>query len=189
MWPRTATSAISAAILASTPNPWMRLLATCSFSTTNVVLQIFGLTNAWKYTTNNLDGVAWQGTNYSDSGWLGSGPGNLYVENNTLVPARNTPLPGTPMSLPPTYYFRTHFNFSGNSAGVTLSFSNYIDDGAVFYLNGFEIQRVRMPASPASITYSTLTTASPPSGDATSPDLFTISGDLTTNLVSGEDRK
>src|SRR6266852_4574374 len=105
---------------------------------------------------------------------------------NALVSPRNTPLPGVSGALPPTYYFRSHFTFTNRTAGVSLLFSNFIDDGAVFYLNGIEIQRVRMPAAPTVITYTTLTTTFPCTGDATCPDVFTISGDLITNLVTGD---
>jgi hypothetical protein len=88
----------------------------------------------------------------------------------------------------PTYYFRTHFTFSGTPAGKILNFSNYVDDGAVFYLNGGEIQRLRMPAAPAVITYTTLTTGGACGvSEAICPDLFSISGSLVANnLRSGD---
>src|SRR6185436_8154115 len=94
---------------------------------------------------------------------------------------------------PRTYYFRTRFNFTGSTAGASLLFSNYVDDGAVFYLNGAEIYRLRVPAAPAAIAYSTAANASPCAGTAqagdaasTCPDVFVISGNLLTNLVQGE---
>src|SRR6185295_1318599 len=71
---------------------------------------IFGITNSWKYNqTQNLDGVAWKDPGYNDSGWP-SGPALLYSETNTAVSPRNTMLTLGRT----TYYFRTHFNFSGN---------------------------------------------------------------------------
>lgn len=153
---------------------------------------VFGLTNSWTYTTNNLDGVNWKAPNYDDSGWLGSGPGLLHTEGNTAVAPRNTLMPpgiqptGTP--IPRTYYFRTHFPFSGTTNGLSLVFSNYVDDGAVFYLNGVEIQRFRMPPVPAVITNLSFATAGPcpPSNEATCPDVFTVSDVLVTNLVQGD---
>jgi hypothetical protein len=72
---------------------------------------------------------------------------------------------------------------------LSLIFSNYVDDGAVFYLNGAEIRRLRMLASPAVITNLTPATGTPPcggGGDATCPDVFTISGILLNNLVQGD---
>ena len=45
-----------------------------------------------------------------------------------------------------TFYFRTHLTV-GSLAGITsLQMSNIIDDGGVFYLNGVELARTRMPA-------------------------------------------
>jgi hypothetical protein len=141
--------------------------------TTNNVTMLFDVTKSWKWTTNNLDGINWQARGYYDGGtnWFGPGPGLLSVENNPAVSPRNTPLPpnnGVQMNgvcVYPTYYFRTHFTFTNSTADASLIFSNFIDDGAVFYLNGVEIQRL---------------------GDATCPDIFTISGDLVTNLVRGD---
>ncbi len=168
----------------------------CYLVTTNNVTMLFDVTKSWKWTTNNLDGINWQAPAYNDSGtnWFGPGPGLLSVENNAAVSPRNTPLPpnnGVQINgvcVYPTYYFRTHFTFTNSTAGGSLIFSNFIDDGAVFYLNGVEIQRVRMAPPPAVITYSSVTWSNrfPCTGDATCPDIFTISGALLTNLVSGD---
>jgi hypothetical protein len=119
--------------------------------TTNAVNRtlVFDVTQSWKYTTNNLDGINWTASGYDDSAWLGPGPGLLYIEDSTAVTPRNTPLPAP---LQRTYYFRTHFDFAGSMAGLSLVFSNYVDDGAVFYLNGAEIYRLRMPVPPAVIS-------------------------------------
>jgi hypothetical protein len=171
----------------------------CYFTTTNNVTMLFDVTKSWRWTTNNLDGINWQARTYSDTGtnWFGPGSGLLYVENNPIVAPRNTPLPpnngaetaGVPVY--PTYYFRTHFTFTNSTAGVSLIFSNFINDGAVFYLNGVEIQRVRMEPPPAVITYTSLTFGNPPypcigEASTTCPDIFTISGDLVTNLLRGD---
>jgi hypothetical protein len=69
---------------------------------------------------------------------------------------------------------------------VTLLFNAYVDDGAVFYLNGKEIYRLRMPAAPTKIVNDMLSIGYPCSGDATCPDDFTVSGALATNLVVGD---
>src|ERR1043166_3797998 len=79
-----------------------------------------------------------------------------------------------------TYYFRTTFNVSNNAACAALTFSNLVDDGAVFYLNGVEAHRLRMPAG--AIGYDTFATDRPPGGDATAYDVFTI---VPTNLIAG----
>ena len=157
---------------------------------------VFDVTQSWKYTTNNLDGTNWKTPGYDDSGWSGPGPGLLYTESNAAVTPRNTLLPpgivssGTP--IPRTYYFRSGFTFNGNTSGLSLIFSNYVDYGAVFYLNGGELFRLRMPAAPAAINNATAATGgpcagTPQAGDAAAncPDVFTITGNLLTNLVQG----
>lgn len=168
----------------------------CQFRTLSalVTTQLFGLTQRWRYTTNNLDGVNWKAPAYNDAGWLGEGPGLLYVENSASVSPKNTPLPPPyGQTISRTYYFRTRFNFTGSVAGALLTFSNYVDDGAVFYLNGIEVYRLRMPAAPTPITYSTAATGVPCAGTAQAgdalpscPDVFTLSGSVLTNLVQGE---
>jgi hypothetical protein len=158
---------------------------------------IFNVTKAWKYTTNNLDGINWQAKLYDDATWAGPGPGLLYVEDRATVTPRNTPLPasngtnGIPVvgGIAPTYYFRTHFTFNGPPSGVTLNFSSYLDDCAVFYLNGGEIQRVRMTAAPAAITYTSI--SDPPNigpcpgnnNEAVCADVFAVTP---SNLLSGD---
>ena len=55
-----------------------------------------------------------------------------------------------------TYYLRTTFTNDGTwlAPAASLVFSNLIDDGAVVYLNGMEINRSNMPSGP--ISYQTL---------------------------------
>ena len=64
-----------------------------------------------------------------------------------------------------TYYFRTTF-FAANTldASYQLISSNLLDDGALFYLNGREVGRLRLTGTP---TRTSLATAQPPGGDAT----------------------
>jgi hypothetical protein len=169
------------------------------FTTTNyfTTSPIFDFTNVWTYTTANLDGVGWTAPSYDDSGWAGSGPGLLWVD--LRGPNANIPMPlltqmptdpstGNPYS---TYYFRTHFNFTNSSKGLALLSTDYLDDGAVFYLNGAEIYRLRMPPSPAQILNSTLASGyacsnSVDFGDAVCPDSWPVSGNPLTNLVAGD---
>ncbi|MEO5803706.1 MAG: metallophosphoesterase family protein [Verrucomicrobiota bacterium] len=155
------------------------LFLAANFSPRAQAAVIFGITNVWKYEqSNNLDGVNWKIPSYDDSEWP-SGPALLYVEDHTGVTPRNTPLTLGRT----TYYFRTQFNFSDTNVLSALTFSNLLDDGAVFYLNGVEVQRLRMPAAPAVITYTNFSTSGVV--DATSYDVFAIYGDALTNLVVG----
>ena len=169
----------------------------CRFSTTTALSRtlVFGITNSWKYSTDNLDGVNWKTLDYDDTGWSGPSSACFHIENspNIPFPPRNTLLPpGFVVPIFRTYYFRTPFVFSGSTADLSLTFSNYIDDGAVFYLNGAELTRLRVPALPNMITNQTFASGRPCvgtiyEGDAAiiCPDVFTISGSTLTNLVEG----
>jgi exopolysaccharide biosynthesis protein len=166
------------------------------FTTTNYVTQqfLFDFTNTWTYSSANLDGISWTAKNYDDSGWDGSGQGLFWVNYggaNGAIPAPlNTALPTDPdnpydPAYPfATYYFRTHFAFTNSPAGVTLQLQGYIDDGAVFYLNGTEVYRLRMPSG--SIGNATYATGYPCAGDATCIDYMSASGSAVTNsLIKG----
>jgi hypothetical protein len=141
---------------------------------------IFDITNVWRYNqTDNLDGINWKTNNYDDSNWP-SGSGLLYFETNTLVSPRNTLLNIGRN----TYYFRTHFNLTNVSANQVLVFSNKIDDGVVFYLNGKEFyQRIRVSQPPAIMYYATGATSKAPSDDATEWDVFAVPA---TNGIVGD---
>lgn len=65
---------------------------------------------------------------------------NVFAADGTTLLAFNATHPYQ------TYYFRTHFTYSGPLAGAALSAKIMCDDGAIIYLNGQEIQRVRVPA-------------------------------------------
>jgi hypothetical protein len=167
-----------------------------SFTTTNFMspgILLFDVTNTWKYDFANLDGSGWEMPGYDDSAWP-AGPGLLWVDvrtngPNPAVGPKGTQMPADPTTNYPyiTYYFRSHFNFPQSPAGVSLTFSNYIDDGAVFYLNGVEIRRNNMAPPPTVISNNTLAIAFNCQGDATCPVLFSLAGKSATSLVQGDD--
>jgi hypothetical protein len=106
-----------------------------------------------------------------------------FEDNSAIVPLIRTTLEspcGLSVPAPRTYCFRTHFQWPGpgppvpTNAQVELRFAARIDDGAVFYLNGVEIHRLRMPAAPD--TYALLASEEPAGGDAVQEEQFTISG-------------
>jgi len=138
------------------------------------------LTNPWKYNSAGLDlGTAWRAAGFDDSTWS-AGQAIFWGTNAVSAPTTgtNTYLPFTnPRQL--TFYFRTHFNYSGNPAGVILTTTNMIDDGAVFYLNGQEAYRWNMPAG--TIAYSALSSTT--IGNASSQGPFSFPA---TNLVQGD---
>jgi hypothetical protein len=157
-------------------------------------IPLLAYTNAWKYMqVSNLDGVNWTAPAFNDSAWP-SGAGLLAYENNTLI----TPLIRTILNPPATttnnaaaghaYYFRTKIVVTNDLAGFTINASAYLDDGAVFYVNGAEARRVRITDGVV-VTNLTFTTGQPPGGDATSPDTFTFDPALFlrgTNLLAVE---
>ena len=169
----------------------------CSFSTTSSVARelVIPMTASWKYSTNNLDGVNWKTLGYDDSGWFGPSPACLHIEvsPNPFAPQNTVLPPGLgSLSIFRTYYFRTPFSFSGSRSGVSLTFSNYIDDGAVFYLNGTELMRIRMPPPPNVISYLTTASTTPCAGtiyqgDAATvcPDVFSVIGNQLASLQEG----
>src|SRR4030095_10501240 len=70
------------------------------------------------------------------------------------------------------YYFRTKFLVNTNLAGYDLTLSTVLDDGAVIYLNGQELLRVRMPPGPISA----FTQAEGPSVNNATLETFTLPG-------------
>lgn len=153
---------------------------------------IFDLPQVWKYSAANLDGQAWQTIAFNDDAWP-SGPGLLWVDTRPggplpAVGPRRTEMPANSKDKLPfiTYYMRTRFAFDGDPAGASLVFSNYLDDGAVFYLNGTEIHRENMAAAPAVITNATQASAYTCGGDATCPVGFIVVGGGAAALRSGE---
>ena len=143
---------------------------------------LFGITNNWRYNqTTSYNGVNWTVPAFNDAS-LPTGRGVLALEdvNNSFVTSRtNTVLTLGRL----TYYFRTHFTFTNNSGGVALTFSNIVDDGAVYYLNGVEISRFSMTNALTPVVYATLATGH----EATAFEVFTLSGPVVeTNLVDGD---
>jgi len=117
---------------------------------------LLALTNVWAYDqSGNELGTAWREVNYDDSSWL-RGRGVLGIEPNGPATAwTNTVLRLTNYSGQPiiTSYFRTHFSWPTNTIGAALLFSNLIDDGAIFYVNGVPLFRQNMPEG--MVTWST----------------------------------
>jgi hypothetical protein len=138
--------------------------------TTNLVL--ISLTNSsWEVNASGTDlGTNWLGETYDDTGagWT-TGDGLFgYTPSPSDYPPINTPL----TSGPNTYYFRTHFAWNSDIANVAFVVTNYLSDGAVYYLNGAEVRRVRMPAG--TISYGTAAAATnSPVGQA---DVFGVDG-------------
>lgn len=163
------------------------------FTTTRHVTttEVVPLNGQWRYATANLDGVNWTAPGYDDSGWSGPGAGVLWV--NTSTSTLDPALLGETMASNPgtgfpyvTYYFRTRFNAAAAGSGSSLAFSGYLDDGAVFYLNGHEIYRLRMPDAPEAILNGSIAAGFPCEGNADCLDEFTVKDGVSEHLVTGD---
>jgi len=119
------------------------------------VTTLLQFTNVWKYDQSGRElGTAWRTNDYDDSAWP-SGRGLLGLEPDTPVLYQlhapiTTPL--TISSTVTTFYFRTTFEITSGTAGLSLVSSNLVDDGCAIYLNGMRAGGVR-----ASATYNATT--------------------------------
>jgi hypothetical protein len=112
-----------------------------------VTVTLLTISNTWSYFRSSLDGVNWMSPSFPDSAWP-SGPGLL----GQYTPTRAQTLPEpirtvTPTNGQITFYFRAHFNVPVDASYTSLQFRHIIDDGAVFYLNGVEVNRFNLPLS------------------------------------------
>ena len=113
----------------------------------------------WRYLKDGSDqGTAWTARTFNDSGspWA-SGQGLLGYETTPAVypyPFNTTFAGYDPLVL--TYYFRAHFTLAASDfvPFMTMVATNFADDGAVVFLNGTEVARIRVPAGQNSTTLS-----------------------------------
>ena len=159
------------------------LVLTCALSVSALAQQhitLIPVSHSWKYDFSNTDRTGqFQQTNFDDSTWA-SGPGLLGHDASHPFPYPDplrTQFPFGASSCN-TIYFRTHFDFPSNTLGAVLRATNYVDDGAVLYLNGHEVQRIRLPSGP--ITFNTRAAISNPEGQGN------VTQFATTNLVQGD---
>lgn len=162
---------------------------TTSHATTNT---LFEVTSSWKYAGGNMGSQPWTAPTFNDSAWL-PGDGLLWIDLRAGGPNPDVQPKGTQVGFDGgtgfpyvTYYFRKHFTHTGSASLVdALSVTAYIDDGAVMYLNGKELYRLRM--RDGAIDNTTLASGFACSGDATCPDLFEIRGDaLRSSILEGD---
>lgn len=127
--------------LAYTPNPVFP--ATLPIPVESSVL-VFDFNQVWRYNTNGVDlGTAWKEETYDDAAWP-AGEGLLGAESEGIYPEPIRTYFSNYSTATVTYYFRTRFNYTNNLPGWVLVASNYVDDGAVYWLNGREAGTYRM---------------------------------------------
>ena len=136
-------------------------------------------TSGWRVNDSGTDlGTAWREPGYDDSGagWRNGSGLFGYTSSPGVYPAPiSTPLAASVGAA----YLRTTFSWDANAAGLVFVVTNVLSDGAVFYLNGAEVRRVRLPAG--DVTYTTGATGGP--AVAGQPEVFGISG---ASLVTGD---
>ena len=125
-----------------------------------------GLPSNWATTAHTVDNVSWA-----------QGPGLLGEESSPLGEPIMTNVTLSPKF---TYYFETEFTYSGTDPVSKMTINHYIDDGAVIYLNGIELDRVGM--NPGAVTPTT--PASPGVGNATLGSLIINNP----NVLNGSNR-
>lgn len=103
----------------------------------------------WRYDRSGQDlGTAWRDKAFDDSKWP-QGKALIADESTTTVEPIRTPISrfNDTGDYVRTFYYRTHFTFSSPiSSGIKLQLRHAVDDGAVFYLNGTEINRFSIAA-------------------------------------------
>jgi hypothetical protein len=102
------------------------------------------LNATWRYDDSGNDlGTAWSAPGFNDSAWA-MGPAPLGFETNAQPSIATT---NSVIITTNTAYFRIHFNLAAIPAGATnVGLTEVVDDGAVYYFNGVEAHRTRMPA-------------------------------------------
>ncbi|PYK99745.1 MAG: hypothetical protein DME19_07605, partial [Verrucomicrobia bacterium] len=162
------------------PNPAPNGGTTSVTNVTSVVVNLLAIANSWKFDNSGINqGTAWSQVSFSDSGWAGGGglfgfetiPSEYPYPFLTPIPAPNQA--GGQI----TVYYRTHFQWNGNLTNFSLVSTNYIDDGAVYYLNGVRVGSLRMPFS---VAYNTTATNQPNEG---LPEVLVFP---TNSLVNGD---
>ena len=95
-----------------------------------------GLDADWATQPHAEDEVEW----FTGRGPLGF---SVEVEDQLSTKLRFPVLNNPPLT---TYYFETDFTFDRTANPYQLVLRHFVDDGAIFYLNGEEIYRTNMPA-------------------------------------------
>jgi hypothetical protein len=128
--------------------------------------------STWHYLTpNSAPPADWNVPAFDDAAWS-SGPG-AFGYGGSPETIRTPFTVGRQVA-----YLRTHFDWMNDPAGVVLAASTYLSDGGVFYLNGQEVRRIRMPAGP--IAFDTAAT------NGTFGNALEIFGIPTGALVNGD---
>lgn len=147
---------------------------------------LIDFTNSWRFEASGQDlGDAWRAPDFDDAGWS-NGVALFGFETTPavypfpfLTPFTANSPGGAPIQ---TYYLRTRFQLANPAAAGLLTAFAFVDDGAVWYLNGREAGRIRIPGS-APVNGVTHGVRANNANNEGSPDFIDLP---TTNLVAGE---
>ena len=147
--------------------------------------ELIGFSDSWRYNDTGDDlGGSWAGQRHLVDGvdWF-SGPGLHGFELGNLPEPIRTQFPSPVENEIVTYYLEREFTLTEEQlrGSLSLEMSHIIDDGAVIYLNGVEVERYNLPGGPISAT----TLASTSIRDARLQGVFELPA---ANLVVGENR-
>jgi len=138
--------------------------------------------DVWKYYDGNvLPAVDWNQTAYSDAAWK-SGPALFGWGEAGIVTTIS--YGDNASNKYPTAYFRKTINIENLAARDNFNLRMYVDDGAVIYINGQELDRYNMPVGP--ISFNTFSTTNLPNAEYVSylvPKTLLKEGD---NVISVE---
>jgi hypothetical protein len=143
----------------------------------------------WKfYAETAAPPTEWRTAAFNDSSWGPSDPALGYAPlgfepapASAAFPGLRTPVPANqPLA---TYYFRTTFQWNGPLSGTTAIFDQFLDDGALVWLNGQSLVRERLATG--TISHASLANAESP--DATEEfDRMAVTATVLNNkLVNG----
>lgn len=118
----------------------------------NVSSSLISFLENWHYLDRSVPAEGWDIMKSFDLSAWEEGPAPLGRETSSLP----YPLATNPNTIPDfdyargrkNYYFRRTFEFNGDPVDTFLTLSTYLDDGAVFYLNGHELYRHNLPKGP-----------------------------------------
>ena len=102
--------------------------------------------STWKYLDDGSDpGTNWNRSGFDDGAWPGGSglfgaapPGIWPYPFQTAIEPRG-------LGGPETVFYRAAFQWDGSTNDINLVTTNLVADGVVFYLNGVEVGRLRVP--------------------------------------------
>jgi len=157
-WPTPAPGPHTAHIVATWTGGGSAASATTAFTVAPPPATLVAANSVWSYRAEHSPAPAdWMRPGFDDAGWP-AGPAQLGFgegDEATVIPG------GTPTNRPLTSYFRHTFAVEDPRAVTDLVARLIRDDGAVVWLNGFEVIRSNLPAT-GSISYHTLATGAGP---------------------------